>query len=296
MLYFKFLVFLKADNIFRPLSLFGGFKACLHGFLTTALLSVFFLLLFSSSAIASLSLTGKLNINNASRQELLLLPYIGEVRSKAISSHRETRGDFKKLSSLLDVKGIGEKTYKRILPYIKLNGDSDLAIKNDGPVLNAGSIESVKSEVMLLGNSDFFDVLLDSIKKARKSISVSMFVFKTSKYSSNRANIIMNALGRAAEKGLSVSLVMEKGRKENDSVTIENKKTAENLIKKGVKVRFDIPEKRTHTKTIVIDDRYVFIGSHNFTHSALKYNNELSVKIDSNKFAGAVLSYINTIK
>ena len=296
MLYFKFLAFLKAYNILRSLSLFSGFKACFHGFLTTVLLSVFFLLLCSSSATASLSLTGKLNINNASRQELLLLPYIGEVRSKAISSHRETRGDFKKLSSLLDVKGIGEKTYKRILPYIKLNGDSDLAIINDGSPIKAGHIETVKSEVMLLGNSDLFDVLLDSIKKAEKSISVSMFVFKTSKYSSNRANIIMNALGRAAEKGLDVSLVMEKGRKANDSVTLENKKTAQILIKKGVKVRFDIPEKRTHTKTIVIDDRYVFIGSHNFTHSALKYNNELSVKIDSTAFAGAVLSYINTIK
>ncbi len=123
-----------------------------------------------------------------------------------------------------------------------------------------------------------------------------MFVFKTSKYSSNRANIIMDALGSAAGRGLSVSLIMEKGGKENDSVTIENKKTAQILIKKGVDVRFDIPEKRTHTKAIVIDDRYVFIGSHNFTHSALKYNNELSVKIDSIPLAGAVLSYINNIK
>jgi len=297
-LYFKFLAFLKAHNIFRPLSLFSGFNACLHAFLKAALLPVLFLLLFSSSATASLSLTGKLNINNASRQELLLLPYIGEVRSKAIFSHRETRGDFKKLTSLLDVKGIGEKTYKRVLPYIKLNGDSDLAIKNDGDgsILEAGNIKSVKSEVMLLGNSDLFDILLDSIKKAKKSISVSMFVFKTSKYSSNRANIIMAALGNAAEKGLTVSIVLEKGRKESDSVTLENRKTAEKLMKKGVKVRFDIPDKTTHTKTIVIDGRYVFIGSHNFTHSALKYNNELSVMTNSPSFAGDVLSYINAIK
>jgi competence ComEA-like helix-hairpin-helix protein len=257
------------------------------------LLPILLLFLSSSSVAASLSLTGKLNINNATTQELLLLPYIGEVRSKAIFSHRETRGVFEKLGSLLDVKGIGEKTYKQILPFIKLNGDSDLAIKNDASVLDFGYLESVKSEVMLLGNADLFDVLLDSIKKAKKSISVSMFVFKTSQYSSNRANIVMNALGRAAEKGLSVSLLMDKGRKENDSVTLENKRTAENLIKKGVKVR---PEKTTHTKTIVIDDRYVFIGSHNFTHSALKYNNELSVKIDSTTLAGAVLSYINNIK
>ena len=297
MLYFKFLAFLKAYNIFRPLSLFSGVKAYLHGFLKMVLLPVLFLILFSSSATASLSLTGKLNINNASRQELLLLPYIGEVRSKAIFSHRETHGEFKDLSLLLDVKGIGEKTYNHILPFIKLSGVSDLAIKNDhSDLTRGGHIRELKGAVTLLGNSDLFDVLLDSIKKAKKSISVSMFVFKTSKYSSNRANIIMDALGNAAEKGLSVSIVLEKGRKESDSVTLENRKTAEKMMKKGVKIRFDVPDKTTHTKTIVIDDRYVFIGSHNFTHSALKYNNELSVMIESTSLASDVLSYINAIR
>ena len=296
MLYLKLFSPLKAYNTLRTLSPFSALNSHRHPFLKKTLLPTLLLLLYSSSAAASLSLTGKLNINSATVQELILLPYIGEVRSKAISSHRKRRGEFKKVSSLLDVKGIGEKTYKQILPYIKLNGDSDLSIKNDASVIEPGYIESAKSEVMLLGNSDFFDVLLDSIKKAKKSIDLSMFVFKTSKYSSNRANIIMNALGSAAERGLNVSLIMEKGRKESDSVTIENKKTAQILIKKGVSVRFDIPEKRTHTKTIVIDDRYVFIGSHNFTHSALKYNNELSVKIDSITLAEAVLSYINNIK
>lgn len=300
MLYLKLFSPLKAYNTLRTLSPFSALNSHRHPFLKKALLPTFLLLLSSSPVAASLSLTGKLNINSATVQELILLPYIGEVRSKAISSYRETRGEFKKESSLLDVKGIGEKTYKHILPYIKLNGDSDLSIENDGAILEAGQepgyIESAESEVTLLGNSDLFDVLLDSIKKAKKSITVSMFVFKTSNYSSNRANIIMDALGSAAGRGLRVSLLMEKGGKENDFVTIENKKTAQILIKKGVNVRFDIPEKRTHTKAIVIDDRYVFIGSHNFTHSALKYNNELSVKIDSTTLAGAVLSYINNIK
>ena len=300
MLYLKYIALLKAYNILRPLSLFSALRSNRHFFLNRILLPAFILLLSSSSIEASLSLTGKLNINNATSEELLLLPYIGEVRSKAISSHRERRGDFKKLASLLDVKGIGEKTYRQILPYVKLDGASDLAIVNDDSTLDPGidsqHLESARSDVVLLGNSDLFDVLLDSIKKAEKSISVSMFVFKTSKYNSNRANIIMDALGKAAEKGVSVSIVMEKGGQENDSVTLDNKKTAQFLIKKGVEVRFDIPEKRTHTKAIVIDERYVFVGSHNFTHSALKYNNELSVKIDSIPLAAAVLSYINNIK
>ncbi len=158
MLYLKLFSPLKAYNTLRTLSTFSALNAHRHPFLKKTLLLTLLLFLYSSPVAASLSLTGKLNINSATIEELILLPYIGEVRSKAISSHRKRRGEFKKESSLLDVKGIGEKTYKHILPYIKLNGDSNLSIKNDASVIEPGYRESARSEVTLLGNSDLFDV------------------------------------------------------------------------------------------------------------------------------------------
>jgi phosphatidylserine/phosphatidylglycerophosphate/cardiolipin synthase-like enzyme len=51
----------------------------------------------------------------------------------------------------------------------------------------------------------------------------------------------------------------------------------------------------THTKLVVIDRRYLLIGSHNLTQSALKFNHEASVRIDSAPLAEEALVYMNSL-
>jgi phosphatidylserine/phosphatidylglycerophosphate/cardiolipin synthase-like enzyme len=63
----------------------------------------------------------------------------------------------------------------------------------------------------------------------------------------------------------------------------------------GIKVFFDSPNTTTHTKLVVIDSRYSFVGSHNFTHAALKHNNELSLLIDDQALAHRLTDYMNGI-
>lgn len=62
----------------------------------------------------------KISINKASVQELASLPGIGLKKAKRIVEVRRRLGGFKKLEDLLKVKGIGEKTFKKLLPYITL--------------------------------------------------------------------------------------------------------------------------------------------------------------------------------
>ena len=57
-------------------------------------------------------------------------------------------------------------------------------------------------------------------------------------------------------------------------------------------VYFDSPRKTTHTKLIVIDERLIFLGSHNFTQSALKYNNEISILLDRPDLAKSARNYM----
>ena len=60
-----------------------------------------------------------ININAATREELMNLPEIGEVIAGRIIEYRgKTR--FKELSDVMKVKGIGEKTFEKILPFITL--------------------------------------------------------------------------------------------------------------------------------------------------------------------------------
>ena len=78
-------------------------------------------------------------------------------------------------------------------------------------------------------------------------------------------------------------------------ITQTNKKVAEVLQKKGVTVRFDSKGTTSHMKLVVIDSRFCFIGSHNFTHSALAFNHEFSMLIDSTQLAKELLEYMGTI-
>ena len=62
----------------------------------------------------------KVSINKASAAELATLPGIGPKKAQRIVETRRKLGGFRKLRDLLKVKGIGEKTFKKLLPYITL--------------------------------------------------------------------------------------------------------------------------------------------------------------------------------
>ncbi len=59
-----------------------------------------------------------LNINNATKSDLVKLPGIGEVLAENIIKYREENGKFDDINQLLKVKGIGKKKLEKIKPYI----------------------------------------------------------------------------------------------------------------------------------------------------------------------------------
>jgi len=56
----------------------------------------------------------RININTATVEELTMLPGIGPSYAQRIVEHREKNGPFKKVEDLLNVRGIGEKTFEKI--------------------------------------------------------------------------------------------------------------------------------------------------------------------------------------
>jgi competence protein ComEA len=84
-----------------------------------------------SVAIAALSappdgappqLTGVVNLNTATAEELQLLPGIGAARAQAVIGLRKQRGGFKSVDELKDVKGIGDTALERLRPFVRLDG------------------------------------------------------------------------------------------------------------------------------------------------------------------------------
>jgi competence protein ComEA len=75
------------------------------------------------------------NINDASAEELARLPRVGAKLAGRIVQHRKEHGPFHRPEDLMQVKGVGEKFFTTLKPYVAVSGPTTLAEK----VSSAGS-------------------------------------------------------------------------------------------------------------------------------------------------------------
>lgn len=64
--------------------------------------------------------SSKISLNQASKEELMTLPGIGESKADAIIAYRKEHGAFKTIEELKDVSGIGDALYNQIAENITL--------------------------------------------------------------------------------------------------------------------------------------------------------------------------------
>jgi competence protein ComEA len=69
---------------------------------------------------------GVVNVNTATAVELARLPGVGTSVARRIVEHREKNGAFKAIEDLMLVRGIGEKSFERIRPYVATSGATTL--------------------------------------------------------------------------------------------------------------------------------------------------------------------------
>ncbi len=61
-----------------------------------------------------------IDINTAAKEELMELPYVGESIAEAIVAYRSENGPFQSPQELMEVKGIGEKTFAAMEERVKV--------------------------------------------------------------------------------------------------------------------------------------------------------------------------------
>jgi len=76
---------------------------------------------------------GVVNINTADATQLALLPRVGVKAAERIIEYRTQHGPFKKTADLMQVKGIGAKTFELLTPYITVEGKTTLTTSISAP-------------------------------------------------------------------------------------------------------------------------------------------------------------------
>ena len=76
-----------------------------------------------ASAKAAAAPASIVNLNTATISQLATLPGIGDTTAQRNVEYRDKNGGFKKVEELMNVKGIGEKSFLKLKPLVTL-GDA----------------------------------------------------------------------------------------------------------------------------------------------------------------------------
>ena len=74
-----------------------------------------------TSAAASASASAPVNLNTATAAQLETLPGIGKATAERILEYRQKNGSFKKVEDLMNVRGVGEKSFLKLKPLVTVS-------------------------------------------------------------------------------------------------------------------------------------------------------------------------------
>jgi len=76
---------------------------------------------------ATVTKAATVDLNSASVADLESLPGVGRRTAERIIEYRQKNGSFKKIEELMNVKGIGEKSFLKLKPLIAVSAKAERA-------------------------------------------------------------------------------------------------------------------------------------------------------------------------
>jgi comEA protein len=271
----------------------------------------------------------KTNINVARLDQLVELPRIGPSKGQAIIDYREDPGPFKCIENIVNVSGIGPKTFERLKDWITVKVGKASAPRKVASIKKKPKTAAKKPEkdrlsylkptvasyrfpeitreelekkpeeetisVDLINNDDYFKRVNRLFQESKESIYVVMFIMHPGKKKSGKVNTLMKSLVEARKRGVRVKVILNKPLVDDGFAARANEKSYQKLKKEGIEIEYDYPKMRTHDKLIVVDGEYTVVGAHNWTESAMTEQNESSILIKSEAIAKDYLKYFYQI-
>jgi phosphatidylserine/phosphatidylglycerophosphate/cardiolipin synthase-like enzyme len=151
------------------------------------------------------------------------------------------------------------------------------------------------ARVAVADDRAFFPVVHELLTSAESSIDVILYQCRFYfHYPMSASNTLITDLVDAAGRGVRVRVVLERADWNLDN-TEENRDVWHVLRQGDMEVYFDPVGTTSHSKLVIVDDRYVVVGSTNWSHYAIDSNNEANVVIDSEEVGRQFKTYFEGI-
>ena len=133
-------------------------------------------------------------------------------------------------------------------------------------------------------SKDFPKVVIPLIDSALFSIDIIVFDWRFYKHDpSSPVSLFNHAIARAASRGVTVRCL------------VQNKGIVDTLCSLGCDARQLASKRILHTKLLIVDNRRIVLGSHNYTQNAFTSNHEASIFFTMGQEKNAFTEYFSNL-
>lgn len=136
----------------------------------------------------------------------------------------------------------------------------------------------------LLIGREYPDAVIEAIKNSK--VSVKIFMYDWRWYS--------HQPGARIQK-LNQEIIKAVKRKVDVRVVLNNNSILRILKSNGIKAIVTNASRTMHAKIVIIDEKILFIGSHNFSINGFEINHEFSLKLDDQKIIDRCNTYFKNL-
>ncbi len=156
---------------------------------------------------------------------------------------------------------------------------------------------TIPAGVTDLSDRKYEQTLIQLLDNAKEAIVISMYSISPGTGEKNPVKLLLNDLLEARKRGVSVTMYLNTrfmGTEETEESFIGSPAFKE-LKDAGCNIYLMPSIRRLHDKLIIIDNRYVIVGSTNWSNSALRRNFESNTLVDSPLHAQEKLKHLENI-